>query len=106
MYKNRLKELRRQNGIRQVDLAERLGISQAMVSQLESDTRQGTPDLMMSLARELSVPVEELVDEPPLFTRLIRNCKGLNIEQLELLNQLALQFRTRHIADRTRHIAS
>lgn len=52
---DRLKALRQQRGLRQADMAARLGISISYLSQLEHDDRPLTPSLLDRLARDFPI---------------------------------------------------
>lgn len=48
---------REKAGLRQVDLAERLGVSEALISMIESGERNATPAMLLRLADTLNCPV-------------------------------------------------
>lgn len=85
-------QLRKKKGIDQKALAEKLEISQAMVSLLESGLRNCSLDLANKIARELSVTLEEIISEPPPYASLVRNMKYLSLRQLKILDSLATEF--------------
>lgn len=58
--KNRVKELRKDQNLRQEDLAKILGVSRQTIIAIENDKYNPTLELAMKLARELNTPVEEL----------------------------------------------
>lgn len=58
--KNRIKELRKQKGYRQEDLAEALKVSRQTIIAIENDKYNPTLELAMKLARYLDTTVEEL----------------------------------------------
>lgn len=87
-----IRELRHKVGIGQVELAHRVGVSQSFISQLEQGTRSGTPNTLEAIAAELKCTVEDITGEPVLFLRFIRNCKRLSNAQLNILNELVIQF--------------
>jgi transcriptional regulator with XRE-family HTH domain len=89
----RLRELRKNKGIGQVELAERVGVTQGMISQLEVGSRNCAPDTLEAIARELNINVEQLSGEPAVIVRLVRNLKGLLPSQLLLINEVVLQFK-------------
>jgi transcriptional regulator with XRE-family HTH domain len=62
---NRIKLLRARAGISQTELAERAGVSQPTVSDLEHKgiTGRTRAETLGKIARALSVDVEELLDE-------------------------------------------
>lgn len=88
-----LRELRKNKGIGQVELAKRVGVTQGMISQLELGCRNPLPNTLEAIARELGCTVDDLAGEPSAFVRLMRNCKGLLPAQLLAINEVVLQFR-------------
>jgi len=87
----KVRELRRIAGIRQGDLAERIGISQAMVSQIEHGGRACKPDTIQAIAAELGCTFEDLSGEPGEFVRFVRTCKRLSESQLSVLHKIAVE---------------
>lgn len=57
---NKIKELRKQKGYRQEDLAEALNVSRQTIIAIENDKYNPTLELAMKLARYLDTSVEEL----------------------------------------------
>ncbi|MFC4536896.1 helix-turn-helix domain-containing protein [Sphaerisporangium dianthi] len=60
----RLRGLRSRNGITLTDLAAATGISISTLSRLESGQRRPSLELLLPLARELRVPIDELIGAP------------------------------------------
>jgi transcriptional regulator with XRE-family HTH domain len=60
----RLRALRSRNSITLTDLAAATGISISTLSRLESGQRRPTLELLLPLARELRVPIDELIAAP------------------------------------------
>lgn len=58
--KNRIRELRKQQGLRQEDLADLLGVTRQTINAIENNKYNPTLELAMKLARLLRVRVEEL----------------------------------------------
>lgn len=58
--KNRIKELRKEKGYRQEDLAEALNVSRQTIIAIENDKYNPTLELAMKLAKFLSITVEDL----------------------------------------------
>jgi len=58
--KNRIKELRKQKGYRQEDLADAVNVSRQTIIAIENDKYNPTLELAMKLARYLNTRVEEL----------------------------------------------
>ncbi len=97
MNGKKLKRLRMKAGLGQRELGERIGVTQAAISQLENGWRSCRPDTTRALARALSVPEKELAGRPPMLLTLMRNCKGLSRRQLSALNAMALEFQQEQI---------
>jgi len=64
--KNKVKALRKEMGLRQEDVARRLGVTRQTIIAIENDKYNPTLALAMKLARLLDTPVEEIftLDEP------------------------------------------
>lgn len=60
----RLRALRQKQGVTLADLADATGISVSTLSRLESGQRRPTLELLLPLAREYAVGLDELVDSP------------------------------------------
>ena len=58
--RNRVKELRKQAGLRQEDLAKELGVSRQTIIAIENDKYNPTLELAMKLARRLGLHVNEI----------------------------------------------
>lgn len=58
--KNRIKEFRKAQGLRQEDLADALGVSRQTIIAIENDKYNASLELAMKLARYLHTTVEEL----------------------------------------------
>mgnify|MGYP000925800886 FL=1 len=58
--KNRIKVLRKELGLRQEDVADRLGVTRQTIIAIENDKYNPTLELAMKLARLLNTPVEEI----------------------------------------------
>ena len=63
-FADRLASLRKQNGLTQQQLAERVGLHQTQIHRYESGTSEPSMDALRRLARALAVSVDELVFEP------------------------------------------
>ena len=57
---NRIKELRKQMGLRQEDLAQQLGVTRQTINAIENSKYNPTLELAMRLARLLGQPVESI----------------------------------------------
>ena len=58
--RNIVRQLRKQAGLRQEDLARALGVSRQIVIAIENDKYNPTLELAMKIARLLKLPVEEI----------------------------------------------
>ncbi|MCL2218100.1 MAG: helix-turn-helix transcriptional regulator [Defluviitaleaceae bacterium] len=58
--RNKIKELRKQQGLRQEDIAVKLGVSRQTIIAIENDKYNPTLELAMKTARLLNTTVEEL----------------------------------------------
>lgn len=57
---NRIREVREQLKISQIELARRANVSQPFIHDLENGNRNAKPQTMMKIADALGVPVESL----------------------------------------------
>ena len=58
--KNNIKQLRKQAGLRQEDLAAQLGVSRQTIIAIENDKYNPTLELAMKIAKLLELPVESI----------------------------------------------
>lgn len=58
--KNRIKELRKEKGLRQEDLAGKLSVTRQTIIAVENDKYNPTLELAMKMAKLLETTVEEL----------------------------------------------
>ncbi|WP_274952612.1 helix-turn-helix transcriptional regulator [Angelakisella massiliensis] len=58
--KNIVKQLRKQAGLRQEDLAKLLGVSRQTIIAIENDKYDPTLELAMKIAKQLGLGVEEI----------------------------------------------
>ena len=58
--KNKIKVLRKELGLRQEDVANRVGVTRQTIIAIENDRYNPTLELAMKLAQLLNTPVEEL----------------------------------------------
>jgi len=58
--RNDIKALRKKAGLRQEDLAEKLGVSRQTIIAIENDKYNPTLELAMKLAKQLGKNVEEI----------------------------------------------
>jgi putative transcriptional regulator len=59
-FKNRIREVRRQRGLRQVDLARMVGVFQSEISEIECGKRIPSVYLAKRIARALGVSIDDL----------------------------------------------
>ena len=78
-FSERLKSLRKQAGLTQVDVAEELGISQPAYASWERGTKKPTQENLVKIAQILNVKVDYLVGN---FSEEITNNK---LEDIEIL---------------------
>ncbi|WMJ79382.1 helix-turn-helix transcriptional regulator [Clostridium sp. MB40-C1] len=60
--KNKIKQLRKQFGLRQEDMAKKLGVTRQTINAIENNKYNPTLELAMKLARLLKTPVEEIFE--------------------------------------------
>lgn len=58
--KNNIKQLRKQAGLRQEDMAQKLGVTRQTIIAIENDKYNPTLELAMKIARLLGRPVEKI----------------------------------------------
>ena len=58
--KNNIKVLRKELGLRQEDVADKLGVTRQTIIAIENDKYNPTLELAMKLARLLNTPVERI----------------------------------------------
>ena len=58
--KNNIKQLRKEQGLRQEDMAVKLGVTRQTIIAIENDKYNPTLELAMKLARQLGKNVEEI----------------------------------------------
>ena len=85
MLNEQIQKVRIPNGMSQVDLAARLGISKQSVSNWENDNIQPSIDMLLKLARLFSVSTDYLLG---LETRRYLEVSGLSETQLTHLQQI------------------
>lgn len=60
----RISDIRSESGLTQKELADRAGITQGALSQIENGNRTPTLLVLRKLARALNISVEDLIGEP------------------------------------------
>lgn len=99
-FSERLKDLRKQAGLTQVDVAEKLGISQPAYASWERGVKKPTQENLVKIAQILNVSVDYLVgnseektDELDNIELLFRmNSKGLTDEEKEIFKKELIEF--------------
>ena len=99
-FSERLKDLRKQAGLTQVDVAEKLGISQPAYASWERGVKKPTQENLVKIAQILNVSVDYLVgnseektDELDNIELLFRmNSKGLTKEEKEIFRKELIEF--------------
>ena len=99
-FAERLKELRKQAHLTQVELAKRLGIGQSSYADWERGKKKPTQDNLVKIAQVLNVSVDYLVgnseeksddlDNIELLFRM--NSKGLTEEEKEVFKKELIEF--------------
>lgn len=99
-FSERLKTLRKEAGLTQVDVAEKLGISQPAYASWERGVKKPTQDNLVKIAKVLNVSVDYLVgnsqetlgelDNIELLFRM--NSKGLTEEEKETFKKELIEF--------------
>lgn len=99
-FSERLKDLRKQAELTQVDVAEKLGISQPAYASWERGVKKPTQENLVKIAQILGVSVdylvgnsEEKLDELDNIELLFRmNSKGLTEEEKEIFKKELIEF--------------
>lgn len=58
--RNRIKQLRKEAGLRQEDMAKKLGVSRQTIIAIENDKYNPTLELAMKIGKLLKLPIEEI----------------------------------------------
>ena len=99
-FSERLKDLRKQAGLTQVDVAEKLGISQPAYASWERGVKKPTQENLVKIAQVLNVSVDYLVgnseeksDELDNIELLFRmNSKGLTEDEKVVFKKELIEF--------------
>ena len=99
-FSERLKKLRKDTGLTQVDVASKLGISQQAYASWERGVKKPTQDNLVKIAQVLNVSVDYLVgnseektDELDNIELLFRmNSKGLTEKEKEIFKKELIEF--------------
>lgn len=84
-FSNRLKELRKKNGYSQKQLANRLGVSPALISAYETGSRLPSYDNLLSLANIYHVSTDFLLGRN---SNTYLDTSGLSVEEVKALETL------------------
>ena len=98
-FSERLKDLRKEAGLTQVDVAEKLGISQPAYASWERGVKKPTQDNLVKIAQILSVSVdyllgnsEEVVELDNIELLFRMNSKGLTEEEKKVFKKELIEF--------------
>lgn len=91
-FSNRLKELRLQAGLTQLQLAQRLGITKSVISFYELSERAPSPDVLIRLANIFHVSTDYLLG---LDKRETLDITGINEKDVAILRALADSLRNK-----------
>lgn len=89
-FSNRLKELRTQAGLTQLQLAQRLGITKSVISFYELSERAPSPDVLIRLAQIFHVSTDYLLG---LDRKETLDITDLNKEDIAILRALTNSLR-------------
>ncbi len=89
---NRLKQLRLQAGLTQLQLAQQLGLTKSMISFYELSERAPSPDILIRLSQIFHVSTDYLLG---LESREVLDVSGLLPEDIAHLKALANSLRAR-----------
>lgn len=93
-FGSRLKELRTQAGLTQLQLAQRMGITKSVVSFYELQERMPSPDVLIKIARIFHVSADYLLG---LDKRETIDVSGLNKEDVAIMRTLADSLRKKNM---------
>ncbi|MCL2634711.1 MAG: helix-turn-helix domain-containing protein [Oscillospiraceae bacterium] len=87
MLAQRLKQLRAEKGINQIELAQKMGVTQGTVGKWETEKRVPDVEMLHKLAAYFSVPIDFLLGPDTGLILLARNLSGIpEKERDELIN--------------------
>lgn len=81
-FGDRLKELRKQIGLNQAELAEKMSVTKSVISYYENRERAPSPEILIKLASIFHVSTDYLLG---LENEQVLNVSDLNKEDIELL---------------------
>ncbi len=91
-FRANIKKLRQQNHMTQKELAQRVGVSKAMISAFETEMRYPSYDVLIKLAATFGVTTDFLLG---LEKKNIVDVTGLDEEEIQIINSLISVFRKR-----------
>lgn len=91
MFSNKLKELRKKNGLTQLELSKKLGIGQSTIGMYESNIRKPSYEVIKKIADYFNVTVDYLISDNDIedlediddLIEFTRNIKKLSPKQKE-----------------------
>lgn len=94
-FGGRIRNLRKEKGIKATELSEKVQISQPYLSQIEHGTKQPPIDVIVNVCKVLNIPLSQFFAEdqenlPSDIVLLIETAKKLSKEELEHLNKFLL----------------
>ena len=93
-FGKRLRELRKNNGLTQKDLAEQLSLTKSVISAYENDIRLPSYDVLLAISRIFKVSTDYLLGQSKIEADIIESRKqyadmtGLTEREMELLRNL------------------
>ncbi len=88
-FGKRLKYLRKQKGLSQIQLAERLSVTRALISSYESSLRYPSLDMLIKLSYSFHVSTDYLLG---LDNKQKLDLSKLTKNQINILNNIILEF--------------
>ena len=79
----KLKELRKKQGLTQLELAERLFVSRQAISGWEAGTSRPSTENLQSLSRLFNIPLETLLDDTAEASRQKKRARDRDWERIE-----------------------
>ena len=90
-FGSKLKTLRKESGMTQSELAQRLNITKAVVSYYENQERTPSPDVLIRLADVFNVSTDYLLGRTSTMKTI--DISGLNEEEIHLIQMMITLFR-------------
>ncbi|MEA4826219.1 MAG: cobalamin-dependent protein [Clostridium sp.] len=109
-FSHRIRELRKENGLRQKDLAMSLGLAQTTIANYEQGTRFPDEEVLKKISNHFQVSTDYLLGITDIKSRLGYNFKRKNIElsdtKIDVLIEIIKNRYISLILDGNKHIAS